>query len=105
MSLPAAKGACRQYGEAAGAGAQVEHSRGAAAGEKRLAPQLGAVRARHDHALIHAERVAREPRLVQKIGDGHAFADPARGEPLDALDLGSARFPVQLAAEWQPEPP
>ena len=93
---------CGEYGEAAGAGAQVEHSCGAAACEKRLAQQLGDVRARHDDTLIDIEGLPGEPRFLQQVGDGDALRDAPLGQPLDAL--GVLGVTAQIGIERQPKP-
>src|SRR5882762_327816 len=99
----APKCARSENGEAAGAGAQVEHAprRPAQPRPQAIAEKLGDVRARHHDATVDVERDSCEPGLVKQVGDGNALRDSLFYERCNALLPGATDLEVQIGSERQ----
>ena len=98
----ARKCAGSENGEAAGAGAQVEHAprRPAQPRPQAIAEKLGDVRARHDDATVDVEGQACEPSFAEQVGNGNALRDSLFYERFNAL-LPAADLKMQIRFERQ----
>src|SRR2546425_12181124 len=103
IDVGAPKCARGENGEAAGAGAQVEHAprRPAQPRPQAIAEKLGDVRARHDDATVDVEPQAREPGFVKQVGDGNALRDSFSYQRFDALLPGATDLEMQISSERQ----
>ena len=82
-----------QHGEAAVAGAQVEHAVGLVAEpgvDAAVGQHFGDEGTGHDHALVHVEGHALQPGLVRQVGCGLAGTDALvdQGQGFVALSIG-----------------
>src|SRR5467141_1737958 len=98
----APKCARSENGEAAGAGAQVEHAprRPAQPRPQTIAEKLREMRARHDDATVDVEGQACEPSFAEQVGSGNALRDSPFYERFNAL-LPAADLKMQIRFERQ----
>ncbi|MNZ91814.1 hypothetical protein D3C78_1108090 [compost metagenome] len=90
--------------DAAGAGAQVEDARRRALepGREVAFDQLGDRRARHQHALVDAVRLAAEPGLAEQVGGRDAFVDTPLQQRAHRLQLVQLETAVEVVGRHIP---